>query len=219
MMSASARAASEKSVVTSSNPFPTVDDGDWFFGAEGGVKVDSALDLMAKKPGEVAAQDEGKVEEAVTKYTVADPELVAAREEMAKYSTKRARARLARERSRREAAKRRGEENNINANGKRPLGKTNVVEPDSAEANGPSTEEGQEEDILTKLDRECLQLYKSVRNMCLEGSQFADARPLSAICTSPPAPGYAMDSRGDPPALIAAWAKSNGNHCGRGVPA
>ena len=173
---------------------------------EGGVKVDSALDLMAKKSGEVTAQDEGKVEEAVTKYTVADPELVAAREEMANFSTKRARARLARERSRREAAKRRGEENNINANGKRPLGKTNVVEPDSAGAevtNGPSTKEGQDEDILTKLDRECLKLYKSVRNMCLEGSQFADARPLSAISTSPPAPGYAMDSRGYRPALIA----------------
>mmetsp|Transcript_2696 Transcript_2696/g.7918 ORF Transcript_2696/g.7918 Transcript_2696/m.7918 type:complete len:586 (-) Transcript_2696:167-1924(-) len=177
---------------------------------EGGAKVDSALDLMVKKPGEATAEEEGKGgEKEITKYTVAEPELVAAREEIAKFSTKRARARLARERSRREAAKKRGEENNvnINVNGKRPLDKANVVEPDAAsagagDANGTSAS-ADDEDILTKLDQECLKLYKSVRNMCLEGSQFADARPLSAICTSPPAPGYAMDSRGDRPALIA----------------
>ena len=177
---------------------------------EGGVKVDSALDLMAKKTGEGAAEEEDKggEEQEVTKYTVAEPELMAAREEIGKFSTKRARARLARERLRRETAKQRGEENSasINVNGKRPLDKkANVVEPDAASAgagdvNGASAEE---EDILTKLDRECLRLYKSVRSMCLEGSQFADARPLSAICTSPPAPGYAMDGRGNRPALIA----------------
>lgn len=177
---------------------------------EGGVKVDSALDLMAKKTGEGAAEEEDKggEEQEVTKYTVAEPELMAAREEIGKFSTKRARARLARERLRRETAKQRAEENSasINVNGKRPLDKkANVVEPDAASAgagdvNGASAEE---EDILTKLDRECLRLYKSVRSMCLEGSQFADARPLSAICTSPPAPGYAMDGRGNCPALIA----------------
>jgi len=162
---------------------------------EGGAKVDSALDLMTKKPGggDAAAEEEGKGEKAVTKYTVAEPELVVAREEIAKFSTKRARARLARERSRREAAKRRGQENNVNSNGKRPMDKTNAVESNA----------GDDGDILTKLDRECLHLYKGFRNMCLEGSQFADARPLSAICTSPPAPGYVMDSGVGRPPLIA----------------
>ena len=168
--------------------------------AEGGITVGSALDLMATSSAAAAATAAGEEEEEeVTKYTVAEPELVDARKEMAIFSARRARARLARERTRRDAARVRGT--------KRPLDAAVGNDGTSKDQN----DDDKDDDILTALDRECLDLYKSVRNMCLEGSQFADARPLSAICASPPAPGYASNGGGgnangggrNRPALIA----------------
>ena len=159
--------------------------------AGGGVKVDSALDLMAKtsmqvQQGQRRGGEEEEEEEEVTKYTVAEPELIQAREEMAKFSAQRARVRLGRERTRREAARRRAL-----VGAKRPLEAVgnHHTKTDSKDDN---IGENNYDVILSLLDRECLDLYKSVRNMCLEGSQFADSRPLSAVCTSPPVPEYAL---------------------------
>jgi U4/U6 small nuclear ribonucleoprotein PRP4 len=51
----------------------------------------------------------------------------------------------------------------------------------------PSEREPEDEFVaeVNRLDDQCTMLYKSVRNMALEGSQYGDTRALSAICTSP----------------------------------
>jgi U4/U6 small nuclear ribonucleoprotein PRP4 len=111
-------------------------------------------------------------EEKVTKYTRAPPELIDAREAIAKFSLERAQQRLNVERNRRIGSKR-----------KRALklsSSDNVVPADSFE------KEKQDESVeqVNRLNDECAKLYKSVGNMALEASQYGDARALSAICTS-----------------------------------
>ena len=113
-------------------------------------------------------------EEEVTKYTRAVPELIEAREKFAQFSLNRARHRLAVERSRRLGSKR-----------KRSL----LFSSDSSSIlvpSNPSENEKKDEDMaeVNRLDDECAKLYKSVRNIALEGSQYGDTRALSAICTS-----------------------------------
>ena len=144
----------------------------------GGVEAGRAGDLLA--PDASGGRDEVReaVREAV-QYTHADPALVEARGSLAEFSLRRARDRLARERTRREDARRRGGK-------KRPLG--------NGEGNGNGGDDDDDDDgegVLDGLDRECLALYGSIRATCLEGSQFADARPLSAVCALPPVPSYA----------------------------
>jgi U4/U6 small nuclear ribonucleoprotein PRP4 len=111
-------------------------------------------------------------EEKVTKYTRAPPELIDAREAIAKFSLERAQQRLNVERNRRIGSKR-----------KRALilsSSDNVVPADSFE------KEKQDESVeqVNRLNDECAKLYKSVGNLALEASQYGDARALSAICTS-----------------------------------
>ena len=161
----------------------------------GGVEAGRAGDLLA--PDASGGRDEVReaVREAV-QYTHADPALVEARGSLAEFSLRRARDRLARERTRREDARRRGGK-------KRPLG--------NGEGNGNGGGDDDDDDggegVLDGLDRECLALYGSIRATCLEGSQFADARPLSAVCALPPVPSYASppppERRSGFPALVA----------------
>jgi len=113
-------------------------------------------------------------EEQVTKYTRASPELIGAREKFAQFSLDRARHRLAVERTRRTGSKR-----------KRAL----LLSSASSDALVPAdpAEKEKEDECVAKvnaLNDECAKLYKSVRNMALEGSQYGDTRALSAICTS-----------------------------------
>ena len=113
-------------------------------------------------------------EEQVTKYTRASPELTKAREQIAKFSLNRARDRLALERNRRMGSKRK---------------RANLLSAASSAALVPSipSERGPEDEFVAevrRLDDQCAKLYKSVRNMALEGSQYGDTRALSGICTS-----------------------------------
>lgn len=111
-------------------------------------------------------------EEQVTKYTRASPELIEAREKFAQFSLNRAQRRLDLERSRRIGSKR-----------KRAL---LLASPDALVPSDPAENVKMDECVaeVNRLDDECAKLYKSVRNMALEGSQYGDTRALSAICTS-----------------------------------
>lgn len=118
-----------------------------------------------------AAEEE---EEQVTKYTRASPELIEAREQFATFSLERAQRRLDVERSRRLGSKR-----------KRAILLSSAT-ADALVPSNPAENEKQDECVakVDLLNDECSKLYKSVRNMALEGSQYGDARALSAICTS-----------------------------------
>lgn len=114
-------------------------------------------------------------EEQVTKYTRASPELTKAREQIAKFSLNRARDRLSLERIRRMGSKRK---------------RADLLSAASSATlvpSIPSEREPENEFVaeVMRLDDQCAKLYKSVRNMALEGSQYGDTRALSAICTSP----------------------------------
>jgi U4/U6 small nuclear ribonucleoprotein PRP4 len=113
-------------------------------------------------------------EEQVTKYTRASPELTRAREQIVNFSLNRARNRLALERNRKIGSKRK---------------RANLLSSASSAAlvpSNPAESEPEDEFVahVNRLDDECTKLYKSVRNMALEGSQYGDTRALSAICTS-----------------------------------
>lgn len=130
---------------------------------EGGVP---SLDITSGTP---AVKEEE--EEQVTKYTQALPELIEAREKFAKFSLHRARHRLSVEHSRRVGSKR-----------KRSL----LVPSDAVVPADPAETEKEDECVaeVNVLNDKCAKLYKTVRNMALEGSQYGDTRALSAICTS-----------------------------------
>ena len=49
---------------------------------------------------------------------------------------------------------------------------------------------------MERLDSAALSLHKSLRGLRLEGSQYSDNRPLSAVCTSALPPGYAPAAGG-----------------------
>lgn len=125
---------------------------------EGGVPSESGLDQTHKKG---PALDD-KEEEEVTKYTRASNELIQAREKIAKFSLGRAKDRLQRERRLRAGGKRKRE---------RLLLDNNLGDENDHEAE------------VSRLDEECMHMYKSLRNVGLEGSQYGDGRALSAICT------------------------------------
>lgn len=134
---------------------------------EGGISLASDVETRPVKP----PIDK---EEEVTKYTRASNELIQAREKIAKFSLGRAKARLDRERRRRAGSKRK--------RGRVLLGD---VEGEDDEAE------------VSCLDDECTKLYKSLRDVGLEGSQYGDGRALSAIC--------AFNLDGAPLVATASW--------------
>lgn len=115
-------------------------------------------------------------EEQVTKYTRASPELIGAREQFAKFSLDRAQRRLDVERSRRFGTKRK----------RALLLSASNSSADAVVPSNPAENEKQDACIaeVDVLNEVCAKLYKSVRNLALEGSQYGDTRALSAICTS-----------------------------------
>jgi U4/U6 small nuclear ribonucleoprotein PRP4 len=129
---------------------------------EGGISIEGGQ-LLAGPAASATKGAEDDEEEEVTKYTRASPEFVQAREQIAKFSLARARARLDRERQRRTGAKRKRAQLLLPIDGR--------AAPDDSEAE------------VSRLDDECTQLYKSLRNVGLEGSQYGDDRALSAIST------------------------------------
>ena len=134
----------------------------------GAAPDDSVMEEEGKEEG--AKEDDGGQSE--TKYTHAAKELVTAREFIAAYSLDNARKRLQIERKRQYSAK------------KRALKRRIIVTDD----NDDDDEDHMyvEKDVvkeLDDLDAACLERYKTLKNMGLEGSQYGDGRPLSAIAT------------------------------------
>jgi len=127
-----------------------------------------------------ATTSTGVVEITETTYTHATPELIHARKLMCDYSLGRSRYRLGMERQRRRGmvrwtrSKKRARLFNKEENG------------DVEGAGSLYCEADLKEDslLVKKLDDSCEEIYKTVRNQALEGSQYGDVRPLSAVCTS-----------------------------------
>ncbi|KAL7539214.1 hypothetical protein ACHAXR_010882 [Thalassiosira sp. AJA248-18] len=133
---------------------------------------------MGTIPGEDAAVDEEVTE---TTYTHASPELINARKLMCDYSLGRSRHRLEMERQRRRGM--------VRWTRSKKRARLFNKEDDDGDANGNGSlysDAGlKEESMLVKnLDNNCEKMYKSIRNQALEGSQYGDVRPLSAVCTS-----------------------------------
>jgi U4/U6 small nuclear ribonucleoprotein PRP4 len=102
-------------------------------------------------------KEEEEEEEEVTKYTQASPALVEARQAIARFSLQRAAQRLHKERQRRFSALKRKH--------------MSIDEKEN--------DQGVQQ--LEQMDRQCAAVYKSMRKMTLEGSQYGDSRSLSCI--------------------------------------
>ena len=129
------------------------------------------MELARRQLGTVGDQraakqeEEQEEEEEVTKYTRATPALVEARQAIATFSLRRAAKRLEAERELRTLAVARRKQRKIATD---QDGDGEKIEADT---------------ILSRLDRNCLKLYKKLRRTALEGSQYGDSRALSSICS------------------------------------
>ena len=110
-----------------------------------------------------------------TTYSKALPKLVRARTTISKFSLQRSKARLTNERKRRWGAARR-------ANRCLPLGVGAAYKP--VDENGELIDEETVIKELTEEDESCGRLYQSLRGIALEGSQYGDSRPFSALATA-----------------------------------
>jgi len=108
------------------------------------------------------------------KYTHADEELIEAREFIATYSINRAKERLQQERKRRSGGNRRV---------KRLLNNAKVI-PFGGDGDNDESDEATILKELDDLDTSCQERYNKIKSMALEGSQYGDGRPLSAIATA-----------------------------------
>lgn len=134
-------------------------------------------------------KEEGKQKEIQeTQYSRASEELIKAREYISEFSISRAKKRLDVERKRKWASHRKEQ--------KRLLGSDHQV----IEISNKNTD-GQDEALVLKgledLNKCCQDRYNRIKNITLEGSQYGDGRPLSAIATGRQ-PGVSTD-----PCLVA----------------
>ena len=137
-------------------------------------------------------KDEEEEEEEVTKYTRASSALIEARQEICRFSLQRAHVRLERERRLRAlaaAAQQRDRLRNkrklVHSTGgaTRENDKEEEEEDDDKEKDEEENSKPAAETELSLLDRQCVKLYKHVRQrVALEGSQYGDSRVLSCIC-------------------------------------
>ncbi len=107
-------------------------------------------------------------EEQITKYSRAPVELIRAREKFSIYSLDRARDRLNQERIYRSQWQRKRARLSSIDQGNHA--RSNVDDSDCIH--------------VTRIDEDCLKLYKTIKRMGAEGSQYGDPRPLSCITTS-----------------------------------
>jgi U4/U6 small nuclear ribonucleoprotein PRP4 len=138
-------------------------------------------------------------DENVTKYSGAPKELISARERISVYSLHRAKYRLDKERSYRLQWQRKRARQN-----RRLLGEEEELEEDGdkEKVDGSSSSFAEVE----ALDQACLESYKQLRNIGLEGSQYGDTRPLSSIATSLyPVAGYPLVATGGWSGTIQLW--------------
>jgi len=158
-------------------------------GADAGVHADKT---KKKKSGGTTSE---------VQYTHASEELIQAREYMASYSLERANERLRREKKRRWGGTRRSHDHASLDQNKRALAsaKTKPI------INILGEEEEYDEAVVLKelddLDESCKNRYVKIKDMALEGSQYGDNRPLSAVavgrqpgCNTPSSSGSGSGS-------------------------
>ena len=145
--------------------------------------VDSQMQLPPPMMGEEGAGLGAAVEEEITEttYTHASSELIHARKYMCDYSLGRSRHRLEMERQRRKGM--------VRWTRSKKRARLFDKEDDDGDDNGGSSlytnaTLKEESNLVKELDNNCEKIYKSIRNQALEGSQYGDVRPLSAVCTS-----------------------------------
>mmetsp|Transcript_15244 Transcript_15244/g.27659 ORF Transcript_15244/g.27659 Transcript_15244/m.27659 type:complete len:580 (-) Transcript_15244:157-1896(-) len=143
---------------------------------EGQMQVPMPMQTVSGEGGVAVSEEITEIT-----YTHASPELINARKLMCDYSLGRSRYRLEMERQRRTGmvrwtrSKKRARLFNIDK------------EEDGDDSTGSLYNEAslkEESSLVKKLDDNCEKIYKSIRNQALEGSQYGDVRPLSAVCTS-----------------------------------
>ena len=141
-----------------------------------------------------------------TTYTHASRDLIDARRIMCDYSLERSRRRLELERQRRRGMVRwtRGKK-------RARLFDRELEDDDDGNAGGLYNDVGLKEEsmLVKKLDETCETIHESVQNLSLEGSQYGDVRPLSAVCTSSVSTGSDFASA-KMPKLIATGGWSGG---------
>ncbi|KAL7550251.1 hypothetical protein ACHAWF_013494 [Thalassiosira exigua] len=161
------------------------------------------------RPVEVAPGEGDAAAEEITEttYTHASPELIRARKTMCEYSLGRSRNRLEMERRRR-----RGMVRWTRSKKRARLFDKEDEEGDDANGDASFYDDAglKEEAVLVKrLDDACEKTYKSIREHALEGSQYGDVRPVSAICTSSVSVGNG-DGASNLPSIIATGGWSGG---------
>ena len=132
-------------------------------------------------------------EEEITKYSRATPELIRAREQFALYSLEQSRRRLDRERNYRLQWQRK---------------RSRLISSEETSQQGAKDGEEEEEQYyadVTRIDEMCIRTYKWLRSTGLEGSQYGDARPLSAMCTSRSSQSLPVIATGSWSATIKLW--------------
>ena len=147
---------------------------------ESGGGIVAGMRMPSAVEGAQGAVAEDVVEE--TTYTHAIPELIAARKVMCDYSLSRSRSRLEMERRRRRGMVRW-------TRVKKRARLFNQVEEDDDDDDKEESKYWDDtlkndSQLVKYLDDSCEKLYGSIRNQALEGSQYGDVRPLSAVCTS-----------------------------------
>ena len=136
-------------------------------------------------------KEDDEEEEQVTKYTRASPELIQARQAIAAFSMERSKLRLERERQLRTMAR----------SHYRKRKKTNEENNVEDEANVSNTDMNP----LQRLDAICRPTYQHLRQVTLEGSQYADRRALTSICQG----SITMNEKGRQPFCVTAgWTAS-----------
>lgn len=132
---------------------------------------DKSVDVGDIEPTEEKGIKEADETQTDTTYTYADKILIDAREFIAAFSLEKSRQRLSTERKRRWGANRRA------------LKRQSVPSLVDDEVSGSSYIEHEVLTELDQMDTSCLKQYKILKSTALEGSQYGDGRPLSAIAT------------------------------------
>lgn len=155
---------------------------------------------------EVSSTQQEKVEITETTYTHASQELIDARDMICKYSLARSRNRLELERRRRRGM--------VRWTRQKKRARLFDKDDDDADENFGDmyNEDNLKQDaVLVKdLDNNCEKIYSSIRSQALEGSQYGDVRPLSAVCTSSLGGSDHLDYTGSLPKIIATGGWSGG---------
>lgn len=151
-----------------------------------------------------SAAVEAREEITETTYTHAQQELIDARDIICQYSLARSRSRLEMERRRRRGMIRW-------TRSKKRARLFDRDDDDDYSFGDMFKDDSLKQDALLakELDDNCEKIYSSIRNQALEGSQYGDVRPLSAVCTSSLG-NNSLEYSGPLPKLIATGGWSGG---------